>query len=182
MQEKICEPFDFLVTYVHEDGCHIVGLKKIDKKVIFLNVANAEKSCIGETIKISSARHTSEVECPPKFYRSYGILDPHTYGWKFMKLITGTVVFAEPPPFRPIPLAREEERQSKSDSMSVGSIWTNGKSTWVIKDTHLERLAGQERLRVWVTDLDGKRGQALYADSIMSAYKRVSKDELVRNS
>jgi len=178
MVGKVLDPFDFVITYVPEDGCHIIGLKKIDKQVIFVNVANVDKSAIGKNVRIISAKSLSESECPPRFYKPYGIFDPHTHGWKFLKLISGTVVFGGDLPFRPIPLAKFEEKQSLLDSMSVGSLWSSGKTTWVIKDTHLERLAGNERLRVWVTDLNGKRGQAIYADSIISSYKRVSRDDI----
>jgi hypothetical protein len=166
------EPFSFRITYVHEDGSHVIGIRFYEKKVVFLNVASADKSNIGDTVRISTAKCLSESDCPPKFYKAYGITDPYTHGWKFQRLVTGTVVFEEPPTFRPIPIAKAEEKVSLMDAMTIGSTWSNAKNRWVIKDKHLERLAGVERLRVWVTDENGKRGQALYADSLMQAYKR----------
>jgi hypothetical protein len=176
MSEKTLDPFEFRISYVHDDGCHVVGLRRYDKQVIFCNVAFADKSCIGERVAIQTARAILAVDCPPRFYKAYGILDPYEHGWKFLKLIPGTVVFSENPPFKEIPLAKAEVRQNVLDSVVKDSVWTNGKNTWVIQDTHLERLAGQERLRVWVTDKDGKRGQALYADSLVGAYKKIARN------
>lgn len=175
MSEKTLEPFEFRISYVHDDGCHVIGLRRYDKKVVFLNVASAEKSCIGERVVIQIARCITEVECPPKFYKPYGILDPYEHGWKFQKLIPESVIFSEPPPFNPIPLAKSETRHNVLTNISVNSVWSNGKNTWVIKDTHMEKLAGQERMRIWVTDEKGKRGQALYADSLIGAYKKIGK-------
>jgi hypothetical protein len=173
MSEILLDTFIFKITYVHPDGCHVIGLRKLDKKVVFLNVAHADQSCVGKIVDISSARTLGESECPPKFYTPYGIMDPYEHGWKFQKLITHSVTYGQRPPFRPIPLSRAEIRENAIFNMKVGTKWSNGKQTWIIKDTHMEKLAGQEKLRVWVTDQDGNRGQALYADSIINAYKLV---------
>lgn len=179
MAEITLEPFQFIITFVHESGSHVIGLRTDEKRVVFLNVANAESKCINETVKIASAKTLSDSDCPPKFYKPYGISDPYAYGWKFSKLITESVVFAEEPPFRPIPLSKNEIRGNLIDSMVVGSVWTNGKNTWVIRDSQIEKLAGSQRLRVWVTDANGKKGQAVYADSLAVTYKKMNKEDLL---
>lgn len=171
MGEITLEPFSFKITYVHDDGENVVGIRRLEKKVIFLNVAHADKSCLGAQVFISTAKMISESECPPKFYKPYGILDPHEYGWRFQRLVTGSVVFENPPPFREIPIAKNEVRNNIYDTMKIGTVWSNGKQTWVIKDIHVEKLAGQAKLRLWITDTSGKRGQAVYAESIFKGYK-----------
>jgi hypothetical protein len=173
MPEKHLEPFNFEITYVHDDGCHVIGLRKLDKTVVFVNVAAANKSCIGKRVYVVSSRIVGESECPAKFYKPYGISDPYEYGWKFHKLVTGSVVFGDPPPFREIPLSKAEKRQSTLDAMKKGTTWTNGKVTWVIRDECEERLDGNVKKRIWVSTPEGRRGQALYAESLLQGYYRI---------
>lgn len=173
MSETTLRPFEFRISYVHDDGCHVVGLKRLERQVVFLSVANAEKSCIGEKVSISGAKINQIEDCPPKFYRAYGITDPYEYGWTFLKLIPESVTFGQKPPFTPIPLAKSEVRVNKLDSVTIGSVWSYKQKTFVIKEMCIEKFCGKERMRVWVTDENGKRGQAMYADSITETYTRV---------
>ena len=171
MSETTLSSFSFKITYVHESGTHVIGLRKIDKKVVFLNVAHAEQSCVGQYVHILSARMIEESECPPKFYKPYGINDPYEHGWKFQRLVNGSVIFEMKPPFREIPISTAENRENNVGAMKVGTSWSNGKQTWVVRDTCIEKLAGQEKLRVWITDESGRRGQAMYAESLFKSYK-----------
>ena len=173
MSETYLDQFMFEITYVHDSGCHVIGLRRLDKTVVFANVAHADRSCIGKRVTVESARIVAESECPSKFYKPYGILDPHEYGWKFHKLVTGSVVFGENTPFKEIPLSKAERRYNSLNIMKKGTTWTDGKRTWKIQDMCEERLAGNIKTRIWVTTPEGEKGQALYAESLLQTYKKI---------
>jgi hypothetical protein len=164
-------PEELIITHISDDGSHVVGLIPDKKIAMGIYVANS-KDIRGHKVRIASAMISKRLECAPKFYKSYRIheLSPYESNWTYVEAISDSVIYTETPPFTPIPMSTSDRKRLLLDAVTVNSIWSNDKDTWVVRDTCIERLMGKEKVRVWVTTTAGKRGQALYAESLINGY------------
>jgi hypothetical protein len=163
------------ITHQNPDSNHIVGIIPAKKLAVGLFVANVKKS-VGSTIHIKLASLKSTETCPPKFYNTYKIseISPYESEWSYGEIDFNTAIITEPTPFTSIPLSRRETVQNAISTVSVGSKWRSKNIIWVVVDKTEEKLAGRTRLRVWIETEDGRRGQAVYADSIAIKYTFIS--------
>ena len=187
---------ELVVRYIGPDN-HVVAMNKRNKIIFGLYVKDAN-NCRNSTFWVEEAVVKDLSECGPKFYGIYGINDisPYEHSWLYGEIDPETVVLSGTIPFDPLPSkpptaldivtpieSLEPKVQEKTLDLSfkptalesqvtIGSIWTNGKKTWVIQDTAVETLGGRSKVRVWITDPAGKYGQAVYADGIAREYKR----------
>jgi hypothetical protein len=165
------------ITYINRDGNHLVGLDLNNKTAIGLFVASARPDVVGKTIHIKKAKLKNQERCGSKFYGIYRISEicgPYEYDWDYAEADVESVSFEGDVPFVTIPLSRREHLKNAVDSVVIGSRWKSQNVIWVVRDTTLEKLAGRERVRVWIDTEDGRRGQAVYADSIAMKYKLVA--------
>jgi hypothetical protein len=161
---------------VNTETNHIVALDGQERTAYGLYVADARDS-VGKSVTIATAKPRSISECPSKFYNAYRISEmfgPYESEWKYAEIDENSVVFSGEVPFRQIPLSQSEKRSILLDRVQVGSVWTDGKKQWCVKDKCMENLAGNSRMRVWITDPNGKRGQAIYATSLIEKYSPVT--------
>lgn len=166
------------ITHINENGDHVVGLIPHRKLVIGIYVSSA-RDVRGREIKISGAKIKIQQECPPKFYKPYKITEigPYESNWSYAEIDVNTIIYAEDPPFIPVPISVSERRKTMTDMVRIGSVWANGKDTWVVRDLCTESLMGKTRQRVWITTPQGKRGQAIYLESLISNYYLTSEVE-----
>jgi len=165
-----------IITHVNSETNHIVALDGEAKTAYGLYVADAKDS-VGKSITIQTAKPKSISECPSKFYNAYRISEmfgPYESEWKYAEIDENSVIFVGEVPFRQIPLSVQEKRELLLDKVQVGSVWTDGKKHWCVRDKCVETLAGNSKLRIWITDLLGKHGQAIYATSLIDKYTIVT--------
>lgn len=175
MGKEYLRNIDFKITRVNQQDNHIIGLAVREKMAIGLFVAHI-KNPIGQTVRLISSQVKSSVLCGTRFYSPYGInhISPYESGWKYVELDFATAVFDGDPPFVSIPISRKESITNAINHVSVGSKWKSKNVIWVVRDSTIEKLVNVERKRVWIETEDGRRGQAVYADSIAMKYSLIS--------
>ena len=160
------------ITHVNDSKDHIVALDRNRKWAIGIYVADA-KDCLLSEIILSDATVKTDSECAVRFYNTYKISEssPYESSWRYLELDTDSVLYEKDIPFIPIPVAKQEKKNKLLSLAVPGSRWKDDKTTWIIQDSTIENLAGKSRQRVWITTEEGKRGQAVYADSLVSKYR-----------
>ena len=175
MEPTILKDVHVRITHQNSDGTHLVGLVVNSILALGLFVANARKS-VGETVHIRQATLKSLESCPPKFFNPYKIslISPYESDWNYGEIDFNTAIFEGEVPFTSIPLSRREAIDNAVNTVNVGSRWRSKNVIWIIKDKTEEKLANRVRSRVWIETEDGRRGQAVYADSIAMKYEFLS--------
>ncbi len=193
-----------IIKSVNTETNHIVAINA-DNKVAFGWIAKSIIGNPKHTaVVINESRVKTINECAPRLYKAYGISDisPYEHGWLYGELESETADFGESLAFEPIldrnapvpetapaALAIEEKPEipavatkptdpkmsALEERVRPGTIWDNGKTTWYVRDTCWEILGGRSKLRVWIVDENGKRGQAVYAENIAKDYVEVKK-------
>jgi len=164
------------IVHVNRDGNHVIGLIPSRKYAVGLFVASANRDIIGKAVHIKRAVIKNPEMCGTKFYGPYGIsnISPFEHSWIYAEADVERVALEGEVPFKTIPLSRQENLRNAVDSVTVGSRWKSKNVIWVVKDSTEEKLGGRTRTRIWIETEDGRRGQAVYADSIAMKYQFIS--------